>query len=312
MESREKLIIRASWVSIGGNAILSVLKIVIGIIAGSLAVLADGIDSAGDIVASVITLFAAHVISRPPNLKFVYGYERADTIASKVLAFIVFFAGAQLSISTIERLIGAVPREIPSFTAIYVTIFSVFGKLLLAWYQRYVGIKTGSLMLQANGRNMLGDVIISLAVLVGLFFTFILKMPVLDTITALVVSFWIMFVGYRIFIASSLELMDGVEDAGVYDRIFTAISKVEGASNPHRTRVRKVGHRYVVAVDVEVDGDIPVIKAHFIANQVEEQIRAELVDVYDVLVHTEPIGDEGKEEKFGISRENLQKLKKKK
>ena len=68
----------------------------------------------------------------------------------------------------------------------------------------------------------------------------------------------------------------------------------------------------MVAIDVEVDGDISVNKAHQVAHQVEEQIRAELSDVYDVLVHTEPIGDDGTEEKFGISQENLQKLKKKK
>jgi cation diffusion facilitator family transporter len=229
-----------------------------------------------------------------------------------VLSFIIFFAGAQLAISTIHNLIENAPREIPSVIAIYVTIASIFGKLFLAWYQHKVGKKTGSLMLQANARNMLGDVIISLAVLVGLFFTFILEMPLFDTITALVVSFWIMFVAYRIFISSSLELMDGVEDESVYDRIFTAISKVEGASNPHRARVRKIGHRYVVAVDIEVDGEIPVKQAHHIAHQVEEQIMTELVDVYDVLVHTEPLGDHNTEEKFGISQENLQKLKKKK
>ena len=161
MEKREKLIVRASWVSIGGNALLSVLKIIIGFLAGSLAVVADGIDSAGDIIASVITLFTAHVITRPPNLKYAYGYERADSIASKVLAFIVFFAGAQLAISTVHRLMENVPREMPSFFAIYVTIASIAGKTALAWYQSHVGKKTGSLMLQANGRNMLGDVIIS-------------------------------------------------------------------------------------------------------------------------------------------------------
>jgi cation diffusion facilitator family transporter len=312
MKNREKLIVRASWVSIGGNALLSVLKIVIGLLAGSLAVVADGIDSAGDIVASFITLFTAYLVSRPPDLKYVYGYERADTVASKLLSFIVFFAGAQLAISTIQQLVNATPREIPTILAIYVTVASIIGKILLALYQGRVGKITGSLMLKSNARNMVGDVVISLAVLVGLFFTYILKMPVFDTITALLVSVWIMYVAFKIFRESSLELMDGVEDAGVYDRIFSAISKVDGASNPHRARVRKIGHRYMVAVDVEVDGDISVKAAHRVAHEVEEQIRAELHDVYDVLVHTEPVGDDATEEKFGISQQNLQKLKKKK
>ncbi len=312
MEHREKLIVRASWVSIGGNALLSVLKIIIGFLAGSLAVVADGIDSAGDIIASVITLFTAHVITRPPNLRYVYGYERADTVASKVLAFLIFFAGAQLAISTLHRLVEGVSREMPSLIAIYVTIASVFGKLGLAYYQRLIGKKTGSQMLIANSRNMTNDVIISMAVLVGLFFTFMLKMPVFDTIAALAVSIWIMFVAVRIFRESSLVLMDGVEDADVYDRVFNAISRVPGASNPHRTRIRKIGHQYIVAVDIEVDGDIPVRDAHLLAHHVEEEIRQELTDVYDVMVHTEPVGDDAAREKFGISRDNLEKLKNKK
>lgn len=312
MEHREQLIVRASWVSIGGNALLSVLKIIIGFLAGSLAVVADGIDSAGDIVASVITLYTAHVVARPPNLKYAYGYERADTVASKVLAFIIFFAGAQLSISTMQRLIEGAEREMPALWAVYVTIISILGKLMLAYYQQLIGKKTGSLMLMATGRNMINDVIISGAVLVGLFFTFVLKMPVFDTITAFAVSIWIMYVAFRIFRESSLVLMDGVEDANVYDKVFKAISRVKGASNPHRTRIRKIGHQYMVTVDIEVDGDIPVRQAHELAHHVEEEIRAELVDVFDVMVHTEPEGDDMANEKFGISRENLDKLKQKK
>ena len=310
MENQEKQIVRASWVSIAGNALLSVLKIFIGLISGSMAVLADGIDSAGDIIASAITLVTARVISRPPNLKYVYGYERADTIASKVLSFIIFFAGAQLAITTINHLIEGEKSVMPSMLAVYVTVFSIMGKVMLAWYQYTIGKKTGSLMLQANGKNMMGDVVISLAVLIGLVFTFVMKMPVFDKITALIVSGWIIYLAFRIFRESSLQLMDGVDDESVYDRVFKAISKVEGASNPHRTRIRKIGHQYMVAVDIEVDGDMPLKMAHQLAHQVEKQIKLELTDVYDVMVHTEPVGDDPAEEKFGISEDNFQKLKK--
>jgi len=309
--NREKLIVSASWISIGGNAILSLMMIVTGLVAGSLAVVANGIDSATDIVASVVTLFAAYLMTRPPDLKYVYGYERADSVASKVLAFIIFFAGVQLAISSIQGLTGKIPKELPSVLAIYITVAAAAGKVLLAWYLWMTGKKTGSMMLQSNARNMMNDVIISLAVLLGLLFTFILKLPILDAVTALLVSFWIMYVAFRIFRESSMELMDGVKDSGLYDQVFKAIGKVEGVYHPHRTRIRKIGHQYVVAVDVEVDGDIPVSKAHQLANEVEEQIRRELVDVYDVLVHTEPIGDDNRNEVFGIDEDNLRKLKKK-
>lgn len=309
--NREKLIVSASWISIAGNALLSVLMITVGMIAGSLAVVANGIDSATDIVASVVTLFAAYLMTRPPNLKYVYGYERADSIASKVLAFIIFFAGAQLAITSIQNLAGEFGKELPSTLAIYVTFCSVAGKVMLAWYLRKTGKKTGSQMLRANARNMMNDVLISLAVLSGLFFTFVLKMPVLDVVMALVVSLWIMFAAYRIFRQSSIELMDGVDDPGLYDKVFNAIADIEGVHNPHRTRIRKIGHQYIVAVDVEVNGDLPLRQAHQMANLVEDKIREVLVDVYDVMVHTEPIGDTHGSEVFGINQHNLKALKKK-
>lgn len=303
--SREHLLVRASWISILGNAFLSLAKITVGIISGSLAVLADGIDSASDIVTSVITLVTARVVSRPPNVRFPYGFERADTIASKALSFIIFFAGAQLAISTIHRLVEGAQREIPSTLALYVTVISIAGKILLAAYQHRIGKQTGSSMLVANARNMVNDVLISLAVLIGLTFTFLLKMPVFDTITGLFVSVWIMWVAYRIFMKSNMELMDGVEDATVYEKVFNAISRVQGVSNPHRARIRKLGYQYVVAVDVEIDGKISLQDAHRLAHEVEEQIRQDLVHVYDVMVHTEPAGDDSSSEKFGVSPHDL-------
>jgi cation diffusion facilitator family transporter len=310
--TRERLLIRASWISIGGNAFLAAAKIIVGTIGGSLAVLADGIDSASDIVISIITLITAHVVARPPDVRFPYGYERADTVASKILAFIIFFAGAQLAISTVSRLIAGAEREIPSTIAIYVTIVSIAGKIMLAWYQQQAGKKTGSSMLVANAKNMMNDILISLTVLLGLAFTFISKNPVFDTITGMAVSIWIMYAAYRIFIKSSLELMDGVEDASVYDQVFKAISKVDGVSNPHRARIRKLGYRYVVAVDVEVDGKLSLNEDHVLAHRVEEKIREELVSVYDVMVHTEPTGDINSEEKFGVSSDILKSPLKKK
>ena len=89
--TREKKIVFASKVSIGGNALLSILKIVVGLLAGSLAVIADGIDSGSDIITSLVTLYAAHIVARPPDKKYPYGYLKADTIATKLVAFIIFF-----------------------------------------------------------------------------------------------------------------------------------------------------------------------------------------------------------------------------
>jgi cation diffusion facilitator family transporter len=305
MHKREQLIVRASWISIIGNAVLSVLKIVIGLISGSLAVVGDGIDSASDIVASIITLITAHVISRPPNTRYPYGYEKADTIASKALSFVIFFAGAQLAISTISRLVEGIERAMPDTLAIYVTIVSILGKYGLAWYQKKIGKSTKSSMLIANARNMQNDVIISLTVLVGLVFTFVFELPIVDTITGLAVSVYIMFVAYKIFMQTNLELMDGVEDPTIYTKIFKAVAKIKGVHNPHNCKVRKMGHQYLIAIDIEVDGSLTVTNSHQLAHQVDYQIRQDIENVYDILVHIEPYGQKSKDASYGVSNKDL-------
>jgi cation diffusion facilitator family transporter len=303
--NREKQIKKVSWFSILGNAFLSVLKISIGIISGSLAVLADGIDSATDIVASVVTLIDAKIMLKPPDMRFPYGYAKADNIATKVLSFIIFFAGAQLAISTLTDLIEGEVREIPGMLAIYVTLVSIAGKIALAVYQRNMGKKLKSPMLLANGRNMQNDILTSVSVLAGLIFTHLLNLPVIDPVIALLVSVWIMFSAFKIFMESNTELMDGVDDPELYKQLFNAVKEVEGVNNPHRARIRKMGTYYLIAIDIEVDGNFSVDKAHEIANQVEKNVKSKISNVYDILVHIEPIGVVHEQEKFGVSEKDI-------
>ncbi len=305
MELRHKQIIRASWVSIAGNAILSVMKITVGMLAGSMAVVADGVDSASDILTSVITLITAHIMSRPPDIRYPYGYERADTIASKALSFVIFFAGAQLAISTVTKLIEGGLSEVPSLFAVWVIIASIGGKLMLALYQFKVGKKTGSSMLVANARNMQSDVLISLAVLTGLIFTFIFELPIIDTITALAVSFWIMATAIRIFFQSNRDLMDGMDNPELYKKLFMIIAEVKGVYNPHGARIRKSGNKFVIEIHIEVDGSKTVTEAHDISNEVEKRITIGIKDVYDVIVHVEPYGNVEQDEKFGVSNKDI-------
>ena len=91
--SREKILIRTSWVSTIGNAILSASKIIIGLFVGSLAVLGDGIDSATDVIISIVMIFTARIMNRPPSKKYVFGYEKAEGIATKILSLVIFYAG---------------------------------------------------------------------------------------------------------------------------------------------------------------------------------------------------------------------------
>ena len=216
--SREEILIRTSWVSTIGNAILSASKIIVGLFAGSLAVLGDGIDSATDVIISIVMIFTARIMNRPPSKKYVFGYEKAEGIATKILSLVIFYAGMQMLLSSVANIFSDATKEVPSAIAIYVTVFSIIGKLLLAHYQYKQGKRIDSSMLTANAINMRNDVIISSGVLVGLVFTFIFKLPILDSITGLIISLFIIKSSVSIFIDSNVELMDGVKDVNVYNK----------------------------------------------------------------------------------------------
>lgn len=305
MKSNDKLLIRASWISTIGNAILSAAKIIIGFTAGSLAVLGDGIDSATDVAISIVMIFTARIMSRPPSKQYAFGYEKAEGIATKVLSIIIFYAGIQMLISSIRCLFSEETKVLPTSIAIYVTIFSIIGKLLLASYQYRQGKRINSSLLMANAVNMRNDVIISTGVLIGLVFTFVLKLPILDTITGLIISLFILRSSIKIFMDSSVELMDGVKDMNIYDTIFTAVQKVPGAGHPHRVRSRMIGNLYIITLDIEVDPDITVMQGHEIAEEVENSIKDSVKNVYDIIVHVEPAGRSQVGEKFGVDEEMM-------
>ena len=300
--SREKILIRTSWISTIGNAVLSVSKIIVGLLAGSLAVLGDGIDSATDVIISVVMIFTARIMSRPPSKKYVFGYEKAESIATKILSLVIFYAGMQMLLSSVESIFSDEVKEIPSAIAIYVTVFSIAGKLLLALYQYKQGKKINSSILTANAINMRNDVIISSGVLLGLIFTFIFKLPILDSITGLIISLFIIKSSVGIFMDSNVELMDGVKDVNIYNKIFEAVEKVPGAGNPHRVRSRMIGNLYNITLDIEVDPQMTLMQAHEIADAVEKSIENSIDNVYDILVHVEPAGKCQTDEKFGIDK----------
>lgn len=305
LEERGRSIVTASWIGIIGNGVLAVLKTVVGFVSGSAAVLGDGIDSGLDVLTSGITLFAARITSKPPDIDHPYGHSRVEAIATKSVSFIIFFAGAQLALGTFGHLLDGTARDLPSELAIWVTLVSIVGKTILAVHKRLIGKRYNSSMLIADANNMRADIVISIGVLAGLAATLLLNLPLLDSIVALLISLWIMFVAFRIFLETNTELMEGYKDRETYQKIFKAVDSVPGAEHPHRTRIRTIGAMQIVDLDIEVDGELTVTEAHEIAQQTEQAIKRAVGNVYDVLVHVEPLGNVENRERYGVSRRKL-------
>ena len=292
---------RASYVAIAGNSVLAVLKIAVGLFSGSRAVVGDGIDTTTDIIASAIILFAALLMSKPPDKEHPYGHSRIEVLATKLVSFVIFFVGAQLALSTIRSLISSSLYDVPHPAAIVVTILSIAGKAFLARFLWRFGQAHESPMVLANARNMLSDISISALVLVGLVLSRVFERSIIDAILAVGVSIWVMKTAVTIFMDSSIEVMESVRDHSVYDRIFEAVEAVDGASNPHRTRIRQISNLHVVDLDIEVDPRTTVEDGHEIAMRVERAIKDRVRSIYDIMVHVEPKGNAEAGEKYGRS-----------
>ncbi len=308
MADRVSTIKLASWIGITGNALLALLKIIAGLISGSLAVVADGIDSATDVLGSVVTLFTAVIINQPPDREHPFGHSRAETLATAVLAFIIFFAGAQLMLTTVGSFIKGETPTVPSILGVYVIIISIAGKLLLAFSQYSLGKKASSPMIIANAKNTQNDILISAGVLAGLGFTIYFKLPIIDPVIATIISILIMKTAVQVYMDTNRELMGGGISSEIYNHINNVVRETGGAANPHRMRVRKMGEFYFIDLDIEVEEHLRVKEAHAIAVAVEDGIRQRVANVYDIMVHIEPEGNLEEMEKFGLCPDDVDKL----
>jgi cation diffusion facilitator family transporter len=231
------------------------------------AVLGDGLDSLGDVVSSLLTVLAAAILIQPPDFDHPYGHQRADTIASKLLSFIIFFYRCPADPLYRQSVPGQGAGPIPDIGALVITLISIVGKVLLSLFLMKKGKRLSSKMLLANAKNMRGDIIISLVVLVGILVSRYIDLGIIDIITGAVVGIWIMKTGVEIFLDTNMELMDGLQDPSVYFRVFDAVERVKGAHNPHRARIRRQGPWYIIDLDIEVKADLKVEEAHKICTK---------------------------------------------
>jgi cation diffusion facilitator family transporter len=303
--NKARLIKAASLTALFGNLALAVAKIGTGIYSGSMAVIGDGIDSSVDVVIAIMSLFVARVISRPADENHPWGHGRAETVATALLSFILFFVGGQLVLNSGRDIIFGTEREVPSFPALVVTVISIMAKLLLAWSQYFFGKKADSPMLKANAKNMSADVMLSVGVLVGLGLSMTLNIAVIDSWAAGLVGLWIIKSALSIFLEANTELMDGGSNKAFYKLVFDAANSVEGAGKPHRVRMRRIAGLWDIDIDIEVPPNKTVLEAHWIAYKVEEAIKAQVENIFDIMVHIEPAGNL-EQEGYGLSEKNIE------
>ncbi len=301
--SRSYYIRLAGTIAAIGNLILCAIKLLFGWKTGSLAVIGDGIDSSTDVLIALTAIFVSGIVAQPGDSDHPWGHGRAETTATLILSCVIFYAGLQLTITSISSIIkGKIASEI-SWLAVAAAAISICGKALLALSQFAIAKISDSEIVKANAENMKSDIILSAGVLAGLLASHFFAQPLLDPICAILVGFWVIKNAVRLFKEINLELMDGNADNSLYKKLFAAASSVPGVKNPHRARIRKIASCFDIDLDIEVDPAMTVYDAHELCEQVEEAVMEKIDNVYGIVVHIEPEGsaDHQREEEYGLT-----------
>lgn len=276
---------RASLVALAANLGLAAAKLVLGTIAGSTAVVADGFNSAGDVIATLIGLVGYRVARAPADDGHPFGHGNAESLAGLIIGGILLATGAYVALDGLRALASG-PREPPELLALWVALGTAAAKEALYRYTIAVGRKTNSPALLASAVDHRADVLIALTVAAGVLGAR-LALPWLDPLAAVGVGLWISGLS----VGPIRENLGTLLDASPPEAT-AAVRRVVGAHPEVRSvdqvRIHPLGHYQIVDLEIGVDPDLTLRQAHAIAHAVEDRIRAEVPHVAEVRVHVNP------------------------
>lgn len=288
MEGSHRLARRLAAASVIASALLAVTKIVIGLIAHSTSVVADGLESAGDVMASAVVLFGIIVAARPPDANHPYGHGRFEILAGLVVGIILAAGGTGISLRSLDRLHEFHPP--PAVYAVWPLIGSIGLKSLMSALKFRYGRRLQSSSLVADAANDLVDILSGTTALlaVGLTLYDPQRFLAADHYGGAAVGLIVIFTGLRVVYDTTLQLMDTMPDPASMEQIRRVALAVPGVLGVEKCFARKTGFQHHVDLHLEVDPDMTVRESHEIATRVRFAIKEQLAWIADVLVHVEP------------------------
>ena len=273
-------------VGLVGNILLSAGKLAFGLIAGSAALVADGFHSLADVLSDVGILLALKASTRPPDKNHPYGHHSFETLGATLVALFMLFTAVMIAKSAVENLIEG-NYLVPQLPALLATIVAVAVKEVMARYTLFVGHLHGSPALLANGAMHRSDAISSLAAAAGIGGA-MLGWPFLDSVGALVISLFILKMGWDLMRENVMALMDTMPDEELLEEIRAAALAVSCVQEVRDMQVRQRGSWFMADLRIAVHPDHTIESAHLIAHAVEDAIMEKVDRVTRVFVHVEP------------------------
>ena len=291
IESSNRQIRTVTNLSIVTNIVLAVIKIIVGLTAGSMALVADGIHSISDMATDVVVLLGVHFGSKGPDSKHPYGHGRVETFSAMFIAVVLAVVGGAMVYRT-SMTIAAV-RYSKTETAhigiavFWVALLSIVAKELLYRMCRKMAIRTDSTALYANAWHHRSDALSSIAVLIG-FISVRFGYEYGDEIATIAVGLMIILVGIKVISGCLDEFTEKAVDAEIIGQIKQIILSEQRIRQWHKLRTRNVGREVFLDLHILVDPEQNITNAHEIAESLENTMHQQIKRPVNITVHIEP------------------------
>lgn len=279
---------RASMLGLVMNLLLALGKLAAGVLGHSHALIADSVESLGDVFGSVIVWRGLQIAARPPDPEHPYGHGKAEPIAAALVAVLLLMAGVGIAIQSIHEI--RTPREGPAAFTLVVLLVVIAIKEGLFQRLHSVGRRIGSAAVHTDAWHHRSDAITSAVAALGIAVAIIggKGYEAADDWAALFASGVILFTGMRLLRPATEELMDRSPEPGLVERATDVAESYKGVHRVEKLLMRKMGLYYVADMHLEVAPTMTVFEGHEIAHGVKEAVRTAFPQIVELTIHIEP------------------------
>jgi len=283
---------RASTLTLAANLFLSVLKLVVGFLANSAALVADAANSISDVAGTVIVMIGVKLAGKKSDKDHPYGHERLESAAALVLSGIVFVTGLMLGYRGVMMVVDSSAGEvvIPGGIALIAAIVTMVVKESMFWYTRAAAKKTGSSALLAVAWDHRSDVLASAGAFIGILGARI-GLPFLDPVASVIISLFIIRVAVNIFRDALSRMTDTSCDEEFEGGLRGLALEQTDVLGVDTIKTRLFGDRIYVDVEISVYGAMSLFEAHNVAQKVHDAIEERYEKVKHCMVHVNPAED---------------------
>lgn len=281
--------VKVSMVSIVGNSVLTLFKLLAGIFAHSGAMISDAVHSGSDIFSSIIVIVGVKLAGKESDKEHPYGHERFECVAAILLAVILLITGIFIGVAAIEKI--AVPvsdqPQIPGLLALIAAAVSIVSKEAMYWYTRFYAKRLDSGALMADAWHHRSDALSSVGALLGIVAAR-MGFPIFDPIASLVICLFIGKAAYDVFNDAIAKMVDHSCSTELEEEIANCAARQENVMGVDLIQTRVFGNKIYVDIEISADGSKSLLEGHEIAQSVHDAIEQNFPDVKHIMVHVNP------------------------